>query len=181
MDIEWRDILGYEGVYQVSNNGKVRRISSMKLKSGRIKNVYKLLKGHNINGYKSVSLSKDGISKGYLVHRLVATAFIPNRHNRPIVNHIDEVRSNNHVDNLEWVTYKENTNWGTGIERNSKARINGKRSKAVVATNIEDGSIIEFPSMSEAKRNGFDQSTISKCCRRVAGYEQHKGYCWRYK
>lgn len=93
----YKDIEGYEGLYQVSNYGKV---------IGLLRN--KELKADSSSGYKRVTLSKNGITTRYLIHRLVATAFIFNLNNKPHINHIDNNPSNNHTDNLEWVNHSEN-------------------------------------------------------------------------
>lgn len=106
MKEEWRDIVGYEGLYQVSDEGRVRTIN------GRIK------KQHIGSwGYPVVTLSKDGDERVTLVHRLVATAFVPNPRNVDCVNHIDESRVNNKATNLEWVTKAENNRHGTASQR----------------------------------------------------------------
>lgn len=111
----WKDIPGYEGLYQVSNLGNIR---SLKYAGG---NKVKLLKQATTNGYKQVQLSKNGKGKNHLVHRLVAIAFIPNPNNLPVVNHKDENPSNNNVDNLEWCTQEYNINYGTRNERASES------------------------------------------------------------
>ena len=105
---EWRPVVGYEGLYEVSNTGFVRRVSDLM--------VFKL---SDLKGYCIVRLRKDGKGKSYLVHRLVAQAFIPNPLNLPQVNHIDENKKNNNIDNLEWCTAKYNANYGT---RNIRVR-----------------------------------------------------------
>ena len=108
----WKDIEGYEGLYQVSNTGKVKSFRG---------NKEKILKAtvmpHN---YRRVQLSKDGKNRGFFVHRLVAKAFIPNPDNLPIINHKDEDPSNNNMENLEWCTYKYNSNYGTSKQRISR-------------------------------------------------------------
>lgn len=115
----WKDIEDYEGVYQVSNIGRVRSLdrknSIGRRVSGRI-----LQSGDNGEGYRMVVLTKNGKCKTKKVHRLVAMAFIPNPDNKPVVNHLDETQDNNNVDNLEWATVKENVNYGTGLKRMSE-------------------------------------------------------------
>ena len=99
----WKDIQGYEGRYQVSNYGNVR---SLNYKNQKL--VKNLTLRTNNHGYKMVGLGDKGKTKIFLVHRLVATAFIKNPNNYPIVNHKDENPLNNHADNLEWCNYSHN-------------------------------------------------------------------------
>lgn len=126
MEEIWKDIKDFEGLYEISNTGKVRRKCKKVLRTNpkkiSIKTYYtykeKLLSlKDDKDGYKFVQLTKDKKVKNLRVHRLVAEAFIPNINNYNIVNHIDENKSNNNVDNLEWCTYKYNTNYGQGILR----------------------------------------------------------------
>jgi hypothetical protein len=93
----WKEIEGYEGLYQVSNEGRIRSKRRIKIQG-------------DYNGYKKVRLSKKSRQLTKQVHRLVAKAFIPNPENKPFVNHKDLNRSNNNVNNLEWVTHQENVN-----------------------------------------------------------------------
>ena len=95
----WKDILNYEGLYEISNLGKIRNIKS--------KRVLKLTKSHN--GYLKTNLSKKGKLKTVFIHRLVAEAFIPNPNNLPQVNHKDGNKENNNVFNLEFCTEKHNS------------------------------------------------------------------------
>ena len=102
----WKNIDRFNGLYQISTNGKVRKCYSTK----NIKNKTVILKGGKFpNGYLFVSLTvSKGKYKNFLVHRLVAEAFIPNPDNKSDVNHIDGNKSNNNVENLEWCTRSEN-------------------------------------------------------------------------
>lgn len=158
---EWKDISGFEGIYQVSDKGNVRRIYLLRMNHG-IKT--RILKNHQCksNGYLVVSLSKGGKVSHKCVHRLVARAFLPNPHNLPCVNHKDETRTNNHASNLEWCTYKYNTNYGTAQLRHSVNVINKGRSIPIEKRD-ENGTLLEtFPSIAEVTRIlGYDSAHIS--------------------
>ena len=114
----WRDIKGYEGLYQVSNLGRVKSLERyVKGKDGLrlVKEIIMSISVCRTNGYFKVILHKDGKQKRYQVHRLVAEAFIPNPDNLPIVNHKDENKINNCVWNLEWCTYSYNLTYGNRL------------------------------------------------------------------
>ena len=122
MKEEWRDIKGYEGLYQVSNLGRVKSLIRGTGNQFRFSKVEVILKPHlTKKGYFRLSLSKNNKRKSFQVHRLVAEAFIPNPNNYPQVNHKDENKTNNCVDNLEWCTNKYNCNYGNHGEKISKA------------------------------------------------------------
>ena len=166
---EWRDVLGYEGLYEVSDQGRVRR-------NGKI-----LKPGKNNWGYLQVFLSKNEILKTSKIHRLVASAFIPNPQNLPEINHKDENKTNNCLDNLEWCTHDYNTNYGT---RNARAaeRISEKLSKPVLQFDKEGNFIREWPSIMEVERElGINNSNVSKCCLGRYGFKTAGGFVWRYK
>ena len=120
----WKDIEGYEGLYQVSNLGKVKSLNYNKTSESKLLKLQK-----NSNGYTRVVLYKNRKPKVCLVHRLVAQAFIPNPNNLPQINHKDEDKANNSVDNLEWCTYLYNNTYGTAIERATEKRKGYKHSK----------------------------------------------------
>ena len=166
---EWRDIKGYEGLYQVSNTGKVKSLNYSKTgKEGILKSC------KNSAGYLILELFKNGIGKCHAIHRLVAEAFIPNIDNLPCINHKDENKENNYVENLEWITYKENANHGTRNERMAE-----KLKKPIFSISKESGLITYWASISEAsKQTGINLSSISACCRgkrKSAG-----GFYWHY-
>ena len=176
----WKDIKGYEGLYKISNYGEVWSVRK------RI-----LLKKCETLGYHCVGLTKNKKRKHFKVHRLVANNFVDNPFNKPCVNHLDENKTNNHYSNLEWVTHKENSNWGTRNERIKKTRKHSSKwkaynkrrkwrdSKPIVGVNIKNGNIIEFPSATEAGRNGYVRSNISRCANGKRSV--HKGHKWFYK
>ena len=166
MNEEWRDIKGYEGLYQVSNHGRVSSLNCRGHK-GCIGILTPRLDG---KGYEMVALYKEGKARNTKVHRLVAQAFIPNPNNYPQVNHKDENKTNNDVKNLEWCTNEYNHNYGTRNERVGKSL-----SKKVIC--ITTGEI--FNSMREACRKyNISSGSMTECCqgkRKTAG-----GYKWEY-
>lgn len=116
--IVWRDIKGYEGRYQVSNYGDIKRLSYSYVDtwgSGRHRDIPEMIVPTHSSkcGYKMIDLRMNGKRKRVYVHRLVAQAFIPNPNNLPQVNHKDENKLNNFVDNLEWCTHTYNQRYGT--------------------------------------------------------------------
>ena len=163
---QWKDII-YEKDYQISNLG---RIKSFKWGKERI-----LKPSLSKKGYLNVILNR----KNYLVHRLVAEAFLPNPDNLPCVNHKDEDKSNNIVNNLEWCDVKYNQNYGTRNTRIGKSNTNGKLSKPVLQYTLDGQFVKEWSSTMECKRNGYNQSHIIECCRK--NRKTHKGFKWGYK
>lgn len=161
----WKDIKDYEGLYQVSNLGRVKRV-----KTDRI-----LKPSKQIHGYLLVNLYKNNVSAKKRIHRLVAQAFISNSENKPQVNHIDENKTNNVVSNLEWVTSKENINHGTHNERVSKTQ-----SIPIIATNIKTGESTEFYGTRECARQlELQPSNISAVLKEIL--KQTGGYTFKYK
>ena len=159
MEEVWKDIEGYEGLYQVSNLGRVKSLSRIDSLGRKYKE--KMLRQSNSRGYLHICLSKDNNRKGYQTHRLVAQAFVSNPKNKPQVNHIDEDKTNNQANNLNWMTSKENNDWGTRKSRAIKSSINnpkrdylrlGKKfSKPIYYIN-EKGEKICFSGIHEAAR-----------------------------
>ena len=163
----FKDIEGYENLYQISNLGSVKALGN----GGSNASKDKILKSaKNNKGYLIVNLCKEGKRKNNQIHRLVAQAFIPNPNNLLQVNHKDENKQNNNISNLEWCTPKYNSNYGT---RNQ--RVAEKTSKQVLC--VETGVV--YPSASEVQRQlGFYQQNISNAC--TGKYKQAYGYTWRY-
>lgn len=175
----WKDVPGYEGLYQVSNLGNVKSLDryvdygkTTAFRKGRI-----LKQGKATGGYLQVELSKNKISSAKLVHRLVAEAFVPNSEHLSEINHKDENKHNNCVDNLEWCTRKYNINYGTGTERRVE-----KISVAVVMCALDGTELMEFPSVHEAARSISGKcvaGNISECCK--GRRKTACGYIWKYK
>lgn len=122
MEEIWKDIVGYEGLYQVSNLGRVKRLVSVKCKTERFIAITKDKKF----GYCRVMLCKNNKTKRFLIHRLLAEHFIPNPENKPCIDHINGDRSDNRIENLRWCTYKENNNFPIARKNYLKAQIEGR-------------------------------------------------------
>ena len=172
----WKDIEGYEGIYQVSSFGRVRSLDRYiqpytHFCRGRI------LKPRKRPTYLSVKLSNEGILKCMYVHRLVAHAFIPNPNNLSDINHKDEDKTNNRVDNLEWCTHKYNINYGTAKERIRNSMPN---KKVVIQMSLQGEFIAEYPSVTDAaKAINVSRKSIYRYCqgKRIASC----GYKWKFK
>lgn len=171
MEEMWKDIKGYEGLYQISSLGNVKGKRGKLLKPQKRE-----------HGYLGVDLyDKNHKQRRYSIHRLVAIAFIPNPNNYLEVNHINENKTDNTIENLEWVSHKINSNHGTRGKRISLKNKNGKKSKAI-AQFTKDGKLLNiYPSMVAIKRiHGYEQSNICKCVQNDKNYNHAYGYKWRY-
>ena len=176
----WKDVVGYEGLYQVSNLGRVRSLERIARNNHKIKE--KILTPQLINGYLCVHFRKNNSSYTPLIHRLVAQAFLQNPNNLPQVNHKDEDKTNNNVSNLEWCDSKYNNNYGTKNEKISIKLTNRKDlSKVVIQIDKNTNVVINiFPSLKEAERQtGYNHSHIQKCCK--GKLKTTGGYKWSYK
>jgi hypothetical protein len=124
----WRDVIGYENLYQCSNLGRIKSLGN-----GKTWNEKERILKQTIDkrGYCRVMLCKEGKQKKYLVHRLVATTFLDNPQNLPQVNHKNEQKTDNRIENLEWCTQEYNNNYGTRLEKFSNAMKGKKRTKEV--------------------------------------------------
>ena len=161
----WKDIPGYEGLYQVSNMGRVKS-----LKFGK----EKILKGvNNTDGYLMVCLYENNKSKQYTIHKLVTMAFMGECISEIYcdINHIDEDKSNNRLSNLQYCTHNYNMNYGTRIE---------KYTNPVIGINKTNGYICKYPSAMEVQRSlGVAQQNVTACCK--GKLKSAGGYVWYYK
>lgn len=193
---EWRDIEGYEGLYQVSNMGRVRGLPIITKFGVRYKkHPYRILSPLvSKRGYYVVGLSKNGKTKTHTLHRLIAKAFIPNPENKLYIDHIDTNRLNNDLSNLHWVTSKENSNNPLTLEKNRQigkqlwadGKFDNRKniySCIRVGQYSKNGELIKiWDSIIDASRTlGIDSSSISAIClgtnpsRHTAG-----GYKWQH-
>lgn len=175
----WRPAVGYEGLYEVSDIGRVQSVgrtvptsrgNGFRHSPGKVLSPIKTQ-----NGYLAVDLCKNGVKKRELVHRLVALAFIENPGAYPMINHKDEDKKNNHAVNLEWCTAKYNTNYGSGMRRSAEKLAVSKCKK--VGQYLNGVLITTYPSTLAAGAVA-DPGHISACClgkRKSAG-----GYQWKY-
>ena len=162
----WKDIPNYEGLYQVSNLGRVK---SLPKKDGFVYlEKERILKPLIVNGRNRVVLCKNKKKKNYYIYQLVAKTFIPNPNNYPIINHINGIPNDDAKDNLEWCTYKHN----------SIHAVNNNLIKHYkIAQYSLNGELIKIYNSRHEIKN-IDQSSITRCCngkRKTAG-----GYKWKY-
>lgn len=175
--MEWRDIKGYEGLYQISDDGQVKSLGNGNSSNSK----EKILKSaDNGWGYLFVYLCKNGKMKKYYVHRLVAEAFIPNPSKLPQINHKDENPLNNCVENLEFCDASYNINYGMRNKRVAEKMTNNeKTSKPVKQFDLRGNFIKEYPSTMEVQRKfGYAQPNISAAC--SGRLRQAYGYRWSY-
>lgn len=154
----WKDVVGYEGLYQISNCGKIRTVSRYVHIKHRGFEGFRLVKQKEMkpyiyNRYIGVSLTKDGKSSQKLIHRLVAEAFIPNPDNLPFINHKDENPSNNNVNNLEWCMPNYNCNYGNRNSKISNSRKGMKFSEEHIKNMRIAGKKRVTPEFREKMRN----------------------------
>lgn len=183
----FKDVKGYEGLYQVSNFGRVKSLERFKdnySKKQLVKECMLSLKDNN-NGYLQTSLWLNNNQKIITVHRLVAIAFIPNPKNKRTINHKDGVKTNNNVDNLEWNTYSENLKHAYKTKLRVSAMIGkfGNKNphhKVILQYTKDNKFIAEYGSGYEAMRKtGVNNKCISRVCK--GERKQTGGFIWEFK
>lgn len=176
----WKPVRYYEGLYEISNYGRIKSIERVVAdKNGKSKTIHEkyLFQHNNGRGYLFVNLWKDNKSKREYIHRLVALTFIDNPDNKPQVNHKDEDKQNNYVDNLEWCDCKYNNNYGTHNQRAAESFLNnGKNCYKVKQFSLEGEYIATYRSMREAERlnnlaNGSLSAYFKNHCSQWGGYK----------
>lgn len=155
---EWRLVPGFENKYYVSNLGRV------KCTNYKGTGAESLMQPNMHDGYMELALSSKEKTKTVKVHRLVAQLFIPNPNNYPVVNHKNEIRSDNRVENLEWCTQRYNCAYSNAYR--------------VVAINPLTKEEKEYISIQSTKLDGFNPSLVVKCCKGIR--QTHGGYVWKY-
>lgn len=174
----WKDVVGFEGYYQVSNMGRCRSLDRIvpckKNGERKIKGHIMRLHKNSTNDYLCVGLCKNSKYTQMLVHRMVAIAFLNNPNNLPEVNHKDENPKNNCVNNLEWCTSKYNANYGT-----RKDRLSVLPRKPIIQKDLLGNFIKRWDFIKQASDElGIDQSEIIRTCK--GRKESYKGYKWEY-
>lgn len=185
----WKDIQGYEGLYQVSNLGNVKSLNWGN--KGYARNLY--LKKHN-KGYLQVELAKDGIKKMFTVHRLVALHFVDGYANGLVVNHRNENKRDNRAENLEWCTHSENVRYSLDLhpefenllmQRMGEIRNRPKKGMAIkrkekIVQVSRSGELVRVweSAISIKHELGYNEWSITECCKgnRQTAY----GYKWRF-
>jgi hypothetical protein len=164
----WKDVVGYEGIYSVSNLGRVRReLLRTTGKPGKIMIPY-----IDHKGYERLQLTANGVRRKFFIHRLVATAFIPNPGNKPQVNHIDGIPLNNKLSNLEWNTASENQQHAhrIGLHKGFHTKIRKLTPEDVLKIRSYGASGVKHTDI--AKVFMVNQSTISRI---INGVRRTKG------
>lgn len=183
MEEIWKDIEGYDGKYQVSNLGRIKAVYIRGIKRNKV-----LSSTITPEGYLKIILYKKGSKKTFMLHRLVAKAFIPNLENKPQVNHIDGNKLNNKINNLEWCTSSENIihAYTVGLKKGIRGYEN-VCSKQIVQLDVHGNFIKVWGSSMEIERELKDmkvsQAAVIACCLGRAGNRKritHKGYKWKY-
>lgn len=180
----WKDVVGYEGFYMVSNSGRVKSLNRVSDYNSRpTKGIY--IKDRKSNkGYFLIRLNKNGHASAFLLHRLIAIAFIPNPENKRCVNHINGIKDDNRIENLEWCTYSENNKhaYRTGLKKVSKGMLGRKGvlspySKPVRQMDLNGNEIAIHCSIKEAEqKTGVNDGNISGCCKKTLRKNKQGNY-----
>lgn len=177
MEEQWKQLKSYEGLYEISDKGNVKRLARcFTCSNGKIYHLKERLlsiKPNKYSGYVNVNLSKDGLKTIHSVHRLVAVNFIENPHNLNIVNHIDENRANNIAENLEWVSHGQN------LAHNGAFLKGREKIKRKVFQYTREGELVRtYNYAKEVLEYGFRPGSVTQVC--LGLKKSHYGYIWKY-
>ena len=190
MEEIWKDIECYEGIYQVSNLGRVRSLDRYYTKphprNGVPTKYFKrgsIITNHTLrNGYTNVMLKFEGGKKNFMVHRLVAKAFVPGYFEGADVNHKDCNRQNNHADNLEWMSRRDNLMYNNDKNASAMEKIHRSQRKPIIQMTMDGDFIREWPSIHAAHLAlGLDSNSLSGACHQHYGTKTCGGYRWKFK
>lgn len=194
MEEIWKDIEGYEGLYMISSMGRVKSVDRQVRKENYFRTVRENFLKQRLgkHGYVQVTLCKDGRMKTYLIHRLVAKAFIPNPESKPYIDHINTIKTDNRTDNLRWVTRKENGQnplsrlHRSECQKGEKNCMYGKfgkehnRSIPIVQLTMDGKYIRGWDCTRQVERElGFRSNNICSVLRKRTNSAH--GYKWMYK
>lgn len=195
----WKSVKGFEGLYEVSNFGRIRNVPHWTTREYFLSNgifvknklfvkqviINPKIKKHVKNGYElnylGVSLRKDKKYYNKLIHRLVAEAFIPNTHNYPIINHIDCNPQNNHVSNLEWCDYKHNNIHSNRIDKSRRSYLNNPNNrKPITLMDSEYNIIYKSSGINDLleKYPSFNRNSIYNCISKNKLYKKKYRFCY---
>lgn len=166
----WKPIKGFEGLYEISNRGRVKSLSRIRPNGMNCLYKERILKNRLDKGgyYRAALLRNDGKTHLIPIHRLIAEAFIPNPDNKPCIDHINTIKTDNSIDNLRWVTWKENVNNPLTLEVKSLNFMGGKNpmAKPIVSVDANTGEVRFYDSATEAlpELGVKDAKYIRFCC-----------------
>lgn len=187
MEEIWKDIKDYEGLYQISNLGKVKRLVSVKCKKERFLSITKDKKF----GYCRVMLCKNNKTKRFLIHRLMAEHFIPNPENKLCIDHINGIRDDNRIENLRWCTHKENNNFPIARKHNSESqkllRLNSdwvKKNKDAIKKAMQRDEVRKKLSLAQKRNWGNPEYIIkqnsNRPTKKVCQYDTNMNFITEY-
>lgn len=174
----WRSIFGYNGHYEISNFGRVKSLKNYRNPSclGVV-----IKPNFTKHGYYRINLTKNNVATKFLVHRLVAEAFIPNPNNLPYINHKDCDKLNNYVENLEWIDARGNTihAFDNGRFSHVDFRENNRKTMKKVGQFSKNGVLLKkFECINDVEEDGFNNKAVRNC---LNGWSNSSsGYIWKY-
>lgn len=174
----WKDVVGYEGLYKVSNMGRIKSIKRHRAKCDKI------LKPDLLKGYHRVTLCSNNKIKRMFVHRLVAIAFIQNTDNKPDIDHINYIKNDNRVDNIRWATRSENNQHTYDGNRRTAPWLGKTRGNHNWARRVnqytKDGEFVKTWNCILDIKDVYGEISVSQCCNKNKRYKSAGGYLWKF-